>query len=245
MCTHAEELNDWIRVFKIITNASRYKCSHYAYIIHIFFQIMNFENCYFELKIKHLLEGNIIKKSNVFSSKSLCRVLWISREFVKTKSAEEPSATIHIQMSVSYDIMCVIWSPSIALVPCACGRSDINGCAVTRAANDDIFLIWHHLHLVLRGCSTSEYLCSVLRHVLECLRAIFSSSINRSWMPPGGEGGTARHCHGARLYLHASIDISMCACIWTIGIHDVLCTKLMLNSDVTLLSMLHRQNIIR
>ena len=182
MCTHAEELNDWIRVFKIITNASRYKCSHYAYIIHIFFKLWILKIAILNWKIKHLLEGNIIKKSNVFSSKSLCRVLWISREFVKTKSAEEPSATSHIQMSVSYDIMCVIWSPSIALVPCACRRSDINGCAVKRAANDDIFLIWHHLHLVLRGCSTSEYLCSVLRHVLECLRAIFSSSINRGWI---------------------------------------------------------------
>ena len=39
---------------------------------------MSFENCYFELKIlasacrKHI---HVVKKSNVYSSKSLCRVL--------------------------------------------------------------------------------------------------------------------------------------------------------------------------
>ena len=113
-------------------------------------------------------------------------------------------------MSVSYDSMCVIWS-------CACSRSGMNGCAVTRAGND-IFLIWHQLDLVLRGCSTSEYLCSVRRLVLE--RYLAALSTGGATCPGVGRGDTSTHCHGhkqcARLYLNASIDIGNCACIGTI-----------------------------
>ena len=107
-------------------------------------------------------------------------------------------ATSTILISVSYNSMCVTCC-------CTCSRSGINGCAVTRASND-IFLIWHQLDLVLRGCSTAEYLCSVLGRVLE---------LNQQEVPPGGGGGsnTARHCHGHKLYLHALIDISNCTCI--------------------------------
>ena len=139
---------------------------------------MRLENCYFELKNQaSACRKHIVQKSNVYSSRSLCRVLWIFWEFVKTNLAAELSATGHILISVSYDIMCYM----IVRV------REIRYQWMSRHTCCQRYL----LNLApLTSCTAGVFdfgiplLCSAV-----CLRAIFSSSINRRCHLLGGGGG--------------------------------------------------------